>query len=127
MADRDDKIVDLARRRELELRYNGPIPEQHEATEARQRRRDLGTIGVLERQALTSIDAAERIDEELISLSGQEVTDLVRVQITAVRAERDRHITNAADALRRARDLRRKLGLPPHPMLMVARLTERST
>ena len=116
--------------RDLELRYDGPIPAQHVLTEQVRRRRVRGTIAVLEDQASHFIDAAVRCDGEIDDLAADlDERNLARWQrdaterrLSATRTRRAAHIACAAQALSQAKDLRERLALTPHPLIAV--LTE---
>ena len=50
--------------RDLELRYDGPIPAQHRGTEQAARRRTRGTIAVLETQGAQFLGQAIQGDRK---------------------------------------------------------------
>ncbi len=113
--------------RDLELRYDGPIPAQHVLNEQVRCRRTRGTISVLETQAGQFIDAAIRCDGDIDDLVADlDERDLARWQrdaaqrrLAATRARRTAHVACAAQALSQARALRETLALPPHPLIAV--------
>jgi hypothetical protein len=116
--------------RDLERRYDGPIPAQHLDTARARRHRRRGTLSVLESQLAQFLDAAERcqgdIEDLLADLEDRRLAcpqrEVSELQVQAMRARCEAHIGAAADAFRQAAPLRRELGLRPHPLAALLRL-----
>jgi hypothetical protein len=117
----------LSTLRDLELRYDGPIPPQHVADERRARRRNRGTLAVLEAQATRDLDDAERCAAEMEDIAGELETRalaawqreaMARRHAAAAKRFSD-HLAGAASAIARVKVLRADLGLPPHPVTAV--------
>ena len=114
--------------RDLELRYDGPIPAQYRATEQTARRRARGTIAVLENQGAEALNAAIRCEEESEELAAdlgepslsRWQRDAHERRRTAAEARAAAHIESAVRAFREAAHLRGHLVLPPHPLVRIA-------
>ena len=120
----------LARLRDLELRYDGPIPPHlREATDA-SRRRLCGQAALLETQALAFLDAAVRCDAEIEELAddlagrdgAQWQRDGWARKLSAARSRLDAHLACAAEAINRATAIRRTLAQPLHPLVRLTQL-----
>ena len=118
----------LARLRDLELRYDGPIPPHLCEDADKSRRRQRGQAALLETQALAFLDAAVRCDaeiEELVDdLASREGAQWQRDgwtrKLSAARSRLDAHIACAAEAINRAAETRRTLALPLHPLMRLS-------
>jgi hypothetical protein len=116
--------------RDLELRYDGPIPAQHRGTEQAERRRTRGTIAVLETQGAQFLGQAIQCDSEredfVADLSERRLSGWQREGqergLAAVTTRTTAHVENAVRAFREAAALRHSLDLPPHPLFRIARL-----
>lgn len=104
--------ISAERMRDLFLAHDGPIPAHLLETPATERRRDLGTLAVFERQFMEFLDAAMREDDKLREA---ETVDAQVYHQTHLR----RYVNHAAEALRDASKMRFKLGLPEHPVVLV--------
>jgi len=120
----------LERLRELELRYDGPVPAQYHETELTLRRRRRGMITLLESQAADFLDAAIRCQAEIEELmtEADERTSAARRQSVAgrrlalLRERLASHMRSATEALVAAAALRRELALEPHPLVGISAL-----
>jgi hypothetical protein len=117
--------------RDLEQRFDGPVPEQYTATEQADVRRRRGLLAVYERQAAQYIDAALRIDAA--QRADAELTELMtddpqRLQqrIAKRQADRCRHLADAAEALKAAAEIRGELRMVLPLMLTAADLVRDS-
>lgn len=95
----------------LELRFNGPIPKQHLMTSDAYKRRQHGSLSVLEGQVQTFLDCAERAQ-----LDAEDYADQPEKYAGAI-ARMDHQIRCAAEAMYHAIPLREALGLPSHPIV----------
>ena len=124
----DDIPTDL--RQALELRYDGPIPAQYTDTARARRRRQRGTLSVLESQIAQFLDAAERLqgdmEDVMADLAERRLAawqrEVGKRQLTAARERCEAHIRAAAEAFRQAQPLRHDLGLTPHPIAALIRI-----
>ena len=100
----------LARTRDLELRYDGPIPRQHREDAETSQRRLRGQAALLEAQALAFLDAAVRCETEIEDLtddlahrdSAQWQRHNWSHKVGAARTRLETHIACAAEAINRA-------------------------
>jgi hypothetical protein len=117
-------------RQDLERRYDGPVPAQHLDTDGARRRRQRGTLSVLESQVAQFLDAAERcqgdIEDLLSDLTDRRLARRQREvgerQVQTMKARCEAHIGAAAEAFQQAAPLRRELGLMAHPLAVLVRL-----
>ncbi len=118
--------------RDLELRFDGPIPAQHRSSEQAARRRARGTIAVLEAQGTQFLDQAVRCESECEDLAADlKERSFSRWQreagekrLAAINGRATAHIESAARALQEAASLRRALTLPAHPLVRLAALLD---
>jgi hypothetical protein len=95
---------------------------QDDDTRAEERRRHA-LLARVEEQAARWLDAARRCDERIGELASDDPTRHAQI-ISWESANRDRHMRNAADALRHAAEIRSELRLAPPLLLQAARLAD---
>lgn len=94
------------------------------------RRRQQGSVSLLERQASEYLDAADRLSGEIDALVAEQrlaSTDERSRKINKAQANYTRLVHDAAEALQMAAPIREALGMTPHHLMAVADLLTAQT